>query len=179
MVALYTKDQTVHNNVHILVQMRGSSRQQALSFMCESCSEPVNVNFSHQPKPDHLLTNSLARDTTGGYSRRGKEKAEWNYYDERALVTTLSQYPCGMYHLVQFIMPASSLLCSDGLVQSTLSTVGNSILVCGAACRHSKSELVASLGIRLWARDEISWKKHSCEKLAVKLLENVLPSTWF
>lgn len=142
MVALYAKDQT-GNNVHILVQMRGSSRQQALSFICESCSELVNVNFSHQPKPDHLLTNSLARDTTGDIQEEGKEKAEWNYYDERALVTTLSQYPCGMY-LEQFIMPASSLLCSDDLVQSTL--------VCRAECRHSKSELVASLGIRLWAR---------------------------
>lgn len=68
-------------------------------------------------------------------------------------------------------MSASSLLCSDGLVQSTLSIVGNSILVCRAACRHSKSELAVTLGIRLWARDEISWKKYSCEKLAVKLLE--------
>lgn len=73
MVALYTKDQT-GNNAHISVQMRDSSRQQALSFICESCSELVNVNFSHQPKPDHPLTNSLARDMAGGHLRRREEK---------------------------------------------------------------------------------------------------------
>lgn len=71
----------------------------------------------------------------------------------------------------------NNLLCQpswlrrDGLVQITLSTVGNSIPVHRHACRHSKPELVGTSGIRLWARDEISWKRNSCEKLAAKLLE--------